>query len=179
LTEKELIQQCIGRNALYEQKLFQLYAPKFMSICLRYAGDMMEAEDMLQEGFVRIFGHIHQFKFEGSFEGWMKRILVNVCLKQLQKKRIQFVELPNEDYSHTPFTYGNTYSDLGMQDILRLVAALPDGYRLVFNLNVIEGYSHEEIADLLGIQASTSRSQLVKARKMLQQQINELQKVAV
>jgi RNA polymerase sigma factor (sigma-70 family) len=156
-----------------------MYAPKFMSICLRYGGDAIEAEDMLQDGFIRIFAHIHQFKFEGSFEGWMKRILVNVCLKQLQKKRIQFVELPTDDFANAPFTQSSSYSNMGEQDILQLIAALPDGYRLVFNLNIIEGFTHDEIAAMLGIQPSTSRSQLVKARKMLQHQILQLQKIAI
>ncbi len=149
-----------------------------MTICLRYAQDHMEAEDMLQDGFIRIFANLHQFKFEGSFEGWMRRVLVNVCLKHIQKKRIQFSEIV-EDTNDTIKVDATIYQHLGADELLRLISQLPKGYRIVFNLNVIEGYSHEEIAVLLGIQASTSRSQLVKARKMLQNQIIELQKIAV
>jgi RNA polymerase sigma-70 factor (ECF subfamily) len=158
--------------------LFEQYAGKFMTVCQRYANDTMEAEDMLQEGFVRIFNNIQQFKFEGSFEGWMRRIVVNVALKHLQKKKIQFAEI-KENNSDTPSLQAYAYSHLGEEELMKLINQLPAGYRIVFNLTVIEGYSHEEIAKLLNIQASTSRSQLVKARKMLQQQILQLQKIAV
>jgi len=178
LSEQELIRGCIEQNPLTERRLFEQYAGKFMTICLRYAQDIMEAEDMLQEGFVRIFNNLHQFKFEGSFEGWMRRIVVNVCLKHLQKRKIQFKEIEIES-KNEPDIDPYVFSNVGVTELMKLISQLPDGYRTVFNLNIIEGYSHEEIAVLLGIQASTSRSQLVKARKMLQNQIVELEKIAV
>ena len=149
-----------------------------MAVCLRYAQDQMEAEDMLQDGFIRVFSNMHQFKFEGSFEGWIRRVIVNAALKRLQKRKMHFKEITdrNEDAQRMePYVYNH----LGEAELMQLIQQLPDGYRTVFNLNVIEGYSHEEIADMLGIQAGTSRSQLVKARKMLQQQILERQKIAV
>lgn len=149
-----------------------------MAVCLRYATDEMEAEDMLQEGFVRIFAYLHQFKFEGSFEGWMRRIVVNAALKKIQKKKLVFDEI-TENRQEAVSINASAYSSLGEEVIMNLISKLPEGYKIVFNLNVIEGYSHEEIAEMLGVQASTSRSQLVKARKMLQQQILELQKIAV
>ncbi|MFY8127348.1 MAG: RNA polymerase sigma factor [Chitinophagaceae bacterium] len=173
-----MIKGCISQKVQCQKALFNTYAPKFMTVCLRYAVDTMEAEDFLQEGFVRIFNNLHQFKFEGSFEGWMRRIVVNVCLKKLQKKKIIFNEI-SEEYATMPIIDANAYAHLGENDLLKLINNLPEGYRIVFNLNVIEGYSHEEIAKMLNVQPSTSRSQLVKARKMLQQQILELQKVAV
>ncbi len=178
LTEYELIKGCIEKDSSKQRALFEQYAGVFMSVCLRYAIDTFEAEDMLQEGFVRIFNHLHQFKFEGSFEGWMRRIVVNVCLKSLQKRKIQFKELEFESSSEahvSPYVFSN----VGEDELMKLINELPEGYRMVFNLNVIEGYSHEEIAVLLGIQASTSRSQLVKARKMLQNRIIHLEKIAV
>lgn len=149
-----------------------------MAVCLRYAHDQMEAEDMLQDGFIRVFSNMHQFKFEGSFEGWIRRVVVNAALKRLQKRKIHFQEITdrNED---APRMDPYVYNHLGEAELMQLIQQLPDGYRTVFNLNVIEGYSHEEIAEMLGIQAGTSRSQLVKARKMLQQQILERQKIAV
>lgn len=149
-----------------------------MAVCLRYAQDQMEAEDMLQDGFIRIFSNMHQFKFEGSFEGWIRRVVVNAALKRLQKRKMHFQEITdrNED---APRMDPYVYTHLGEAELMQLIQQLPDGYRTVFNLNVIEGYSHEEIAEMLGIQAGTSRSQLVKARKMLQQQILERQKIAV
>ncbi|MDB5232852.1 MAG: polymerase ECF-type sigma factor [Chitinophagaceae bacterium] len=158
--------------------LFEQFAGKMMAVCMRYASDTAQAEDMLQEGFIRVFNYIGQFKFEGSFEGWIRRIMVNSALKSLQKKRIDFKEITDRDNSFSspePYAYNN----LGEDELMKLINDLPDGYRIVFNLNVIEGYSHEEIATMLNIQASTSRSQLVKARKMLQQQILNLQKIAV
>ena len=178
MTEFELIKGCVKQNTNCQRMLFEQYAGKFMTVCTRYANDAMEAEDMLQEGFIRIFNNIHQFKFEGSFEGWMRRIVVNVALKHLQKKKLQFSEI-KENHTETPAVQAYAYNHLGEEELLKLINQLPDGYRIVFNLNVIEGYSHEEIAKLLNIQPSTSRSQLVKARKMLQQQILQLQKIAV
>lgn len=178
MTEHELIKGCVRQNANCQRMLFEHYAGKFMTVCLRYAGDAMEAEDILQEGFVRIFKNIHQFKFEGSFEGWMRRIVVNAALKHLQKKKVHFAEIKEENNNH-PVVDPYVYSSLGEEDLIKLIAQLPEGYRIVFNLNVIEGHSHEEIAEMLGIQASTSRSQLVKARKMLQNNIMQLHKIAV
>ncbi len=158
--------------------LFEQYAGKMMTVCLRYSKDTMEAEDMLQDAMVRVFNYIHQFKFEGSFEGWIRRIVVNTALKYVQKKKVSFNDI--DDHSEqAPRIDAYAYSNLGEADILKLVQQLPEGYRIVFNLNVIEGYSHDEIAEILKIQPGTSRSQLVKARKMLQNQILNLQKIAV
>lgn len=178
MTEHELIKGCIRKDATCQRQLFELYAGKMLTVCLRYATDTSEAEDMLQEGFIRIFSYIHQFKFEGSFEGWLRRIIVNSALKQLQKKRINFKEITDHDEA-APRLEPYAYANLGEVELMKLINSLPDGYRVVFNLSVIEGYSHEEIAQLLNVQPSTSRSQLVKARKMLQNQISEMQKIAV
>lgn len=179
MTDHELIKGCIQKDASCQRKLFEQYAGKMLTVCLRYATDATEAEDMLQEAFIRIFSYIHQFKFEGSFEGWIRRIVVNTALKLLQKKRISFSEINDEQQANTPKVEPYAYTNLGEEDLMKLINALPEGYRIVFNLNVIEGYSHEEIAKMLDIQPSTSRSQLVKARKLLQNQILELQKIAV
>lgn len=178
MTEFEIINGCIRQNTNCQRVLFEQYAGKFMTVCKRYASDEMEAEDMLQEGFIRIFNNIHQFKFEGSFEGWMRRIVVNVALKSLQKKKLKFSEI-KDNSADTPSIQAYAYNHLGEEELMKLINSLPDGYRIVFNLAVIEGYSHEEIAKILHVQPSTSRSQLVKARKMLQSQILEIQKIAV
>lgn len=158
--------------------LFEQYAGKMLAVCQRYSKDKSEAEDILQEAFIRIFKYIYQFKFEGSFEGWIRRIVVNTALKNISKKKIQFSDII--DYSEVNSTIEPyAYSNLGEDVILKLIEQLPDGYRLVFNLNVIEGFSHEEIGNMLNIQASTSRSQLVKARKILQYKIMNIHKIAV
>ncbi|TDH28069.1 sigma-70 family RNA polymerase sigma factor [Segetibacter sp. 3557_3] len=178
MNEFEIIRGCLKHDVNCQRKLFEHYAGKMMTVCLRYAKDSMEAEDLLQESFIKVFRYIHQFKFEGSFEGWIRRIVVNNALKSVKKKKINFQEI--NDRTHVaehlePFAYSN----LGEEDLMKLINQLPEGYRLVFNLSVIEGFTHEEIATMLNIQPGTSRSQLVKARKMLQNQVFELQKIAV
>lgn len=178
MTEYDIIKGCLRNDTHCQRLLFEQFAGKMMTVCLRYANDQMEAEDMLQDGFVRVFSNLHQFKFEGSFEGWIRRVIVNVCLKQLQRRKLVIKDI-NEQHPESPTIGPYAYTHLGQEDLLKLINQLPEGYRVVFNLNVIEGYSHEEIGNMLGIQPGTSRSQLVKARKMLQNQIIELQKIAV
>ena len=174
MTDQELIHGCLSDDGNCQQILFNQYAGKMMTVCLRYAADQMAAEDLLMEAFVKVFKYIHQYKFEGSFEGWIRRIVVNTALKKLQKKKIYFEEVKPEKV--TVGMDSEAHANIGEKEILELIKRLPDGYRVVFNLYVIEGYSHEEIAEMLNIQPGTSRSQLVKARKMLQQQIAALQK---
>ncbi len=178
MTEYELIKGSIQQDAKCQRMLFEQLAGKMFAVCLRYSNDAMEAEDMMQDGFIRVFNNLHQFKFEGSFEGWVRRVIVNCALKYLQKKRISFNEIKESTYD-TPRIESYAYAHLGEEELMKLINQLPDDYRIVFNLNVIEGFSHEEIGKMLNIQASTSRSQLVKARKMLQHQILQLQKIAV
>ena len=178
MTEYELIKGCLNEDVKCQRMLFEQHAGKMMSICLRYAKDAMEAEDMLQESFVKVFKYIRQYKFEGSFEGWIRRIVVNSSLRNIQKKRIHFSDV-NDYTDKMPQTEPYAFSNLGEDDILKLIQELPEGYKMVFNLNIIEGFTHEEIGAMLNIQPSTSRSQLVKARKMLQSQILHLQKIAV
>lgn len=178
MTEYEIIKGCLNNNVKCQQSLFERYAGKMMTVCLRYAKDQMEAEDIFQEAFIRVFKYLHQFKFDGSFEGWIRRVVVNTALKSISKKKIVFSNKEGyEEVSVQVESYA--YSNLGEDDILKLISQLPDGYRLVFNLNVIEGFSHDEIAKMLKIEPSTSRSQLVKARKMLQNKILGLNKIAV
>jgi RNA polymerase sigma-70 factor (ECF subfamily) len=147
-----------------------------MTICRRYAGDHAEAEDMLQEAFIRIFRFINQYQSTGSFEGWIKKITVRSCLQILQNKKVRFSEL-TESHQEIQTSVPEIISDLDADEILRQISYLPVGYRLVFNLYVMEGYSHQEIGKVLKIKAATSRSQLSKARRMLQEKINSLQKI--
>ncbi|SKA07768.1 RNA polymerase sigma factor [Sediminibacterium ginsengisoli] len=178
MTEHELIRGCIRQQANCQRMLFERYAGKMMSVCLRYANDSMEAEDIMQDAFIKIYRYIEQFKFEGSFEGWIRRIVVNTAIRHLEKKKLRFKDI-DENGPHVPQLPPQAYTHLGEDDLMKLISQLPEGYRVVFNLNVIEGYSHEEIGEMLNIQPGTSRSQLVKARKMLQHQILQLQKIAV
>ena len=178
VTEKELIKGCIQEDRYYQQELFRRYAGKMLMVCMRYARHEMEAEDLLQDAFIKVFDNINKFEYKGSFEGWIRRIVINTALKNYSKKRFKQEQIGLENYPDLPLE-PEIYAHLQEEELLRLIAKLPEGYRLVFNLYAVEGYSHKEIADMLGIQESTSRSQLVKARKMLQAMIIDLQKIAV
>lgn len=175
--EYEIIQGCIAGNLQHQRMLYDLYAGKMMTVCLRYASSKFEAEDMLQESFIRIFKYIDQFKYNGSLEGWIRRIVVNCCIRCLEQKKIKFVQ---EEYAADKIsTEHDGLESLNEEQILALIKALPEGYKMVFNLYIIEGYSHDEIAQILKITAATSRSQLLKARKMLQSKIIELSKIII
>jgi RNA polymerase sigma factor (sigma-70 family) len=176
LNERDLIQGCIKKDITAQHTLFEKYVGILMTICRRYAGDQHEAEDMLQESFISIFSHINQFKSAGSFEGWLKRITVNAALKMLQKRKIKVVGITDDQHELMSPDF-NVLSDLGTEEILKLISQLPDGYRVIFNLYAIEGYSHEEIAGMLKIKTASSRSQLSKARAMLKDRIILSQKI--
>lgn len=156
--------------------LFEHYAGRMMTVCRRYASDSTEAEDMLQESFIRVFNNISQYRFEGSLEGWIRRIVIHTALRILQKKKIRFAEI-NEELDIEQSLGVDGISSLSAEELLKLISGLPDGYRVVFNLYVLEGYDHNEIAAMLEINAATSRSQLSKARKVLQTQIENLTKL--
>ena len=167
MTESELIQGCIDKRRDYQKLLFDRYSGKMMSVCLRYANDEHRAQDILQEGFIKVFGYIHQYRSDGSFEGWMRRVFVSVAARQVAKEKILFtdVDLSNDSYTSID---PSVVSKISEDEIHLMIRSMPEGYRTVFNLAVIEGYSHEEIASMLDIQSTTSRGQLLKARKYLQ-----------
>lgn len=180
MTEDELIRGCLNKDAFCQKEVFNRFAGRMLGVCNRYARNSADAEDILQDSFIKVFDKIYQFKSEGSFEGWIRRIVVNTALKKYSlrryEKEVPGYEVTDRDESILePSAYGH----LTEKDLLALVNNLPDGYRLIFNLYVIEGYQHDEIAAMLNIQPGTSRSQLVKARNMLQKQILQQQKVAV
>ena len=181
MTDIEIIKGCIKDDALCQKSLFNRYASPLLGVCLRYARNKEDAEDILQDSFIKIFKKIQQFKGEGSFEGWMRRIVVNTALKKYTVSR--YTKEFTVDEVKEPVQPNNNdvpaFSHLKEKELLVLIHNLPDGYRLIFNLYVIEGFQHDEIATMLGIHAGTSRSQLVKARQMLQREILQIQKVAV
>lgn len=159
--------------------MFQRYAGKMLAVCMRYARHRMEAEDMLQDAFVKVFEHLGQFQFKGALEGWIRRIVVNTAIKAYDRKSFTHEQIGIDPTWDSASDLPLSDMQLQEEDLLNLINRLPDGYRIVFNLYAIEGYSHQEIGEMLGIQESTSRSQLVKARKQLQTQLFELHKVAV
>ena len=180
MTEDELIRGCLKDDASCQKEIFNRFAGRMLGVCNRYARNSADAEDILQDAFIKVFNKIYQFKFEGSFEGWIRKIVVNTALKKYSlrryEKEVVGYEIKDRDESSME---PSAYAHLNQKEIMDLINNLPDGYRLIFNLYVIEGYQHDEIAEMLGIQSGTSRSQLVKARNMLQKQILQLQKVAV
>lgn len=180
MTDDELIKGCLKEDESSQRELFRKYAGKMLGVCQRYAHNSGDAEDIVQDAFIKVFEKIHQFKNEGSFEGWVRRIVVNTALKKYTviryDKEVSGYEINDRNESSIEAT---AYSHLTEKELLGLINNLPDGYRLIFNLYVIEGYQHEEIATMLGIQPGTSRSQLVKARNMLKNQIFKMQRIAI
>jgi RNA polymerase sigma factor (sigma-70 family) len=170
--EDELIKGCLRREPHAQRLLYDTYSSKMYAICYRYVKDSMEAEDILVTSFTKVFEKIGQFKFEGSFEGWIRRIVVNEALTCLRKNRSMYLETELKQVDYDP-NYKNLNDHLETEDLLRLVKELPAGYRIVFNMFAIDGYSHKEIAESLGISENTSKSQLSRARIYLQKQLKE------
>ncbi len=174
LSESQLVVALQRGEARAQKITYEQYATKMMAVCLRYVANQADAEDVMIEAFVRVFERISQFRNEGSFEGWVRRIMVTESLMFLRKNKSLRQEVPLESITTEP-DYQWADENLQADDLLRLVAQLPDGYRTIFNLYAIEGYSHSEIASLTGISEGTSKSQLSRARALLQQQIKTLE----
>lgn len=173
MNEEELIRCCIKENRDCQRKLYEMFAPKMFALCLRYTNSREDAEDALQESFVRIFDNLDKFRFEGSFEGWLRRITVHTVLRLVQKKSpLKFAE--DTETVKTADTAPDVLGKMGEQDLMSLISKLPQGYRVVFNMFAIEGYSHAEIANQLNISEGTSRSQYARARKHLQHFVNNM-----
>ena len=160
-----------------QKRLYDLLAPKMFPVCMRYIGDRVQAEDLLQEGFITLFTRLDSYKGEGSFEGWARKIFVTTALMSLRKKDALKMSDDLEAARGIKAETVNQVQNIGYKELMELVMSLPDGFRTVFNLYVIEGYSHKEIGEMLGISEITSRSQLSRARIILQNRIKELENV--
>ena len=167
---------CLQEDRECQKELYKRFSGKMMAVCMRYASSRMEAEDMLQEGFIKVFDNIGKFKMEGSLEGWVRRIMVNNAINKIRSNKIKFEELGNVSDDFMQYDK-NIIDKMSEQDILKLISQMPQGYKYVFNMYAIEGLSHKEIADNLGIEEASSRSQYAKAKKYLQQQIIKLEKI--
>jgi RNA polymerase sigma-70 factor (ECF subfamily) len=168
--ENEIIALAVKNNRQAQQCIYSKYSPKMLSVCRQYIKDLQLAEDVMITAFMKVFVNLGRFENKGSFEGWIRRIMVNECISFIRvQKKISFVE----DEFFFEESFNNIESHFSIEDIQNLIDSLPDGYKMVFNLYVIEGYKHQEIASLLGISEGTSKSQLSHARKMLQEQINK------
>ena len=181
ISEQELVRGCSERSAKHYHLLFDRYYGKMFNVCRRYAKNHEEAQDMVQEGFIRVYKNILQYKGEGSFEGWMRRVMVTTCInyyhKYHNKEMVEFIDnihlaaVAEDTENHVGFAINDAKNNYDAERLLKLIQNLPPGYRMVFNLHAIEGYSHTEIAEKLHITESTSRSNLAKARQKLKQMI--------
>lgn len=165
-SQASLIKKAIRKNREAQQLLFEQYAPKMLGVCRQYVKDNHHAEDLMLSGFLKVFTSLHTFKNQGSFEGWIRRIMVNTCISYLRKKNP--VQVTDEEFVFNERAT-ESLENTSVEDIQKLIDTLPEGYKLVFNLFAIEGYKHTEIAEKLNITVNTSKSQLFKARKWLQE----------
>lgn len=168
--EKKLIRRAHSGNREAQKALYDTYAPRMLALCQRYVKDAHFAEDVMIEGFVKVFKNLPGFRFEGSFEGWVRRIMVREAIDFLRKRQFVVFDDTRLDASEGEHPEYDPYQ---LEVLERLIGSLPEGYRLVFTLYAVEGYKHAEIAEVLGISESTSKSQLYKARKHLQEQLKE------
>jgi RNA polymerase sigma-70 factor (ECF subfamily) len=169
--EKELIELAVENNRHAQQKIYSKFSPKMLSVCRQYIKDLHQAEDIMITAFMKVFTSLKNFEHKGSFEGWIRRIMINECISYIRvQKKVTFIE----DETYFEESFNNIESKFSVEDIQTLIDSLPDGYKMVFNLYAIEGFKHHEIASMLGINEGTSKSQLSHARKMLQEQINKL-----
>ena len=172
ISESDLTNGCIDGNRRMQEELYRRFSPRMYAVCLRYAGSSEEAEDILQEGFIKIFKKLDSFRSEGSFEGWVRRIFVNTAIEQFRRKRY-LLPVTEKEENTIEGKYISVLDELAEQDILSLVQELSPGYRTVFNMYVVEGYTHKEIADMLGISEGTSKSQLSRAKVILQEMLKK------
>jgi len=173
MEEAILVQECLRGNARAQKALFDKFAPKMLAVCARYMKDQAETEDVFQIGMVKVFNKLADFKAEGPLEGWIRRIMVNSCLDQLRKNQRFITDKSFDDVSYRIEVKEEISSKLMAEDLIALIQKMPAGYRVVFNMFAIEGFSHQEIAIQLNITESTSKSQYLRARAYLRQRIEE------
>ena len=167
---EKLINKCKQRDIRAQSEVYQLFAGKLFALCLKYSKNYQEAQDNLQDGFITIFDKIEQYKFKGSFEGWLKRIIINTALQKYREKNVLNLiseEIPEE------IEVEIDEMDISLDFLLKIIQELPNRYRLVFNMYVLDGYSHKEIAELLGISEGTSKSNLSRGRYILKKKVEE------
>lgn len=166
----KLINRCKQRDIRAQSEVYQLFAGKLFALCLKYSKNYQEAQDNLQDGFITIFSKIEQYKFKGSFEGWLKRIIINTALQKYREKNVLNLiseEIPEE------IEVEIDELDISLDFLLKIIQELPNRYRLVFNMYVLDGYSHKEIAELLEISVGTSKSNLSRGRYILKKKVEE------
>ena len=167
MSESDLIKGCLEGDRRAQEYLYQRFSPKMYGVCLRYAGKAEDAQDILQDGFVKIFKNLHMYRGDGSFEGWIRRIFVNTAIEHYRRQvNLYPVTENHENLLETKEI--SAFDSLSVKDLMKIIQQLSPGYRTVFNLYVVEGYSHKEIAEMIGISEGTSKSQLARAKGVLQ-----------
>ena len=169
ISDTDLIQGCINGDRRMQKALYDKYSGKMYAVCLRYMGNADDAQDILQEGFVKVYKNLERFRGEGSFEGWVRRIFVNTAIEQIRRRKTDLSLTEKEESIELKSV--SAIENINEKDLMRIIRDLSPGYRAVFNLYVVEGYSHKEIGDMLGISEGTSKSQLARARMILQDKI--------
>ncbi len=172
LSEQEIIEGCMAGKQRHQAALYEKYSSKMFAVCLRYASDYHTAEDILQDGFIKVFSSITKYRNEGSLEGWVRRIIVNTAIEQYRKNIAMYPI--SDDHTDDPcYVDDKTAQSIDAADMMQIVQDLAPGYRTIFNLYAIEGYNHKEIGEMLNISEGTSKSQLARARYLLQQKIEQ------
>ncbi|MEP7252060.1 MAG: sigma-70 family RNA polymerase sigma factor [Ginsengibacter sp.] len=169
MTEEQMLQGCLENIASTQEALYNRFSPRMLGVCYRFARNREDAEDMMQEGFIKVFSQIHQFRGQGALEGWIRRIIVHTCINILKKNKKFSDSLDLFHASTMHLNEDNIPSLLQAKQVVECIRLLPLGYKTVLNLYAIEGYSHREIASILDIEESTSRSQYTRAKSMLEE----------
>ena len=171
MTEEVMLHGCLNNLASAQEALYSRFSPKMLGVCYRFARNREDAEDMLQEGFIKVFSQMHQFRNQGALEGWIRRIVVHTCINVLKKNKkfADSVDLIHANSIH--LNENNIHSILQAKQVVESIRLLPMGYRTVLNLYAIEGFSHKEIGNILGISEGTSKSQLARAKGILQTKV--------
>jgi RNA polymerase sigma-70 factor (ECF subfamily) len=170
-TDRELIEQCLKNDPKAQEYLYKRFSKRMYGVCLRFARNTLEADDILQEGFIKVFTFLKDFRQEGSFEGWVKRTFINTAINYYNSKQKERNEISIDKAESFQFVTEDILDKIATAHLLELIQGLPEGYRMVFNLYVIEGYNHQEIAKMLNISENTSKSQLSRARASLQEKL--------
>ncbi len=169
---EEILSGCVEQNRKAQKKLYDLFADRMYAVCLYYTGNRHDAEDILQEGFIKVFENIKQYTGKGALEGWMRKIFVNAALTLFRQKKITYDIEETTAIKESQIIDANIAAD----DLMQMIMGLSDQYRLVFNLYALEGYKHKEISEMLNISINTSKSNLARARKILQDKVNDYTK---
>lgn len=177
MRDEELVKKCVLKQPEAQKLLFEQFSKRMMGLCLRYADRTEEAEDILQNGFIRVFENIHSFRAEGSLEGWIRTIMIHEALRYLQENKTMRFSTEINDSQYVSSEGNRAGESIQTKDLLKMIQQLPDGFRTVFNLYAIEGYTHKEIGTLLGISEGTSKSQYARAREHLQETLKSEKQV--